>query len=198
MSYYYKIYLLFMMNFFMLIMNMKNMPMMIYLIILMILIMPFNFKFMNPLMININIIIFTIFMSIYLNYLNKSNWFSMLIFLVMIGGMMILFLYLNSFAINENSSLNSFFLKNLELKMMTIFLLNLIVNNSFYMNFFMKNIILENFKMKIYLMNEQTIILIFSKSLNMMLIFMIIYLLINLMVITYICMSKKSSMRKMN
>nr|ALJ93711.1 NADH dehydrogenase subunit 6 [Telenomus dignus] len=193
---YYKLFLFLMINF-ILLFN-KNFQMSIFIFLIVMMIIPLNYKFLNPMMINLNIIIFTILLMIFFNFINKTNWFSILIFLVMIGGMMILFLYLNSFAINESSSNNKYLMKNLELKMTFLILINLMMNNSFIMNFIMKNILIMNFKLKINLTNEPTTIFIFNKFSSLFLIFMISYLLVTLISITYICMSKKSSMRMMN
>nr|AET62632.1 NADH dehydrogenase subunit 6 [Trissolcus basalis] len=193
---YYKIFFLFNLNMMMIFMKIK--PLMILMMMIMIFIFPFNYKFINPLMINLNIIILTIWLSIYLNFINKTNWFSILIFLVMIGGMMIIFLYLNSFAINETSSINKSLMKNLELKLLILILMNLMLSKNSFFSYMIFNYINLNLKFKIYLINEPTLIMIFYKNLNYILIFMIFYLLINLIVITYICMSKKSSMRKLN
>nr|QUJ09551.1 NADH dehydrogenase subunit 6 [Telenomus remus] len=173
-------------------------PMFIFIIMMMTILTPLNNKFLNPMMVNINIIIFTILLMMYLNLMNKTNWFSILIFLVMIGGMMILFLYLNSFAINESSSNNKYLMKNLEMKMAFLILINLMLTNSKYFSIIMINIYMMNFKLKINFNNEPTTMMIFNKFMNLFLIFMIIYLLMTLITVTYICMSKKSSMRLMN
>lgn len=176
----------------------KILPIIIIFFIIFIIVTPLNFKILNPIIININIIIITIFTSIYLNLTNKTNWFSILIFLVIIGGIIILFLYLNRFAINERSSNNNFLLKNLEIKIIFLILINLILNKSNFINFIIKNILILNYKIKININNESTTILIFNKFSNLILIFIIIYLLLTLISITYICIRKKSSIRIIN
>nr|YP_009180595.1 NADH dehydrogenase subunit 6 [Calameuta idolon]ALM04151.1 NADH dehydrogenase subunit 6 [Calameuta idolon] len=59
----------------------------------------------HPIELMIYLTVFSIIMCIKTSFLNKNFWFSYLLFLTMIGGIMILFLYFVSTASNEMSEL---------------------------------------------------------------------------------------------
>nr|YP_010953270.1 NADH dehydrogenase subunit 6 [Archichauliodes diversus]WMQ76525.1 NADH dehydrogenase subunit 6 [Archichauliodes diversus] len=71
-------------------------------IITFILLMTFNFIMMNhPLSMGLTLLIQTILISMITGMLIKSFWFSYILFLIMLGGMLILFIYMTSLASNE-------------------------------------------------------------------------------------------------
>nr|YP_011036690.1 NADH dehydrogenase subunit 6 [Xestocephalus biprocessus]WRK21294.1 NADH dehydrogenase subunit 6 [Xestocephalus biprocessus] len=55
----------------------------------------------NPLSMGFTLIMQTMLMVILMNKMSKTAWFSMLTFLMMIGGLLILFTYMSSIASNE-------------------------------------------------------------------------------------------------
>lgn len=196
---YYKIIILLYINLWtLLIKSSLTLPIISIFFLIFLIIIPLNNKFINPLSINLIIIFITISISIFLNIINKTNWFSILIFLIIIGGIIILFLYLNRFAINEFSFLNNLFLKNFKNKLIFLLFLINIIQELHIFNYIFININNLNSKIKIFFINEPTTLIIFRKTINYLLIFIITYLLITLIVITFICIRKKSSIRILN
>nr|YP_008081149.1 NADH dehydrogenase subunit 6 [Thyridosmylus langii]AGH27226.1 NADH dehydrogenase subunit 6 [Thyridosmylus langii] len=64
----------------------------------------------HPLSMGLMLLIQTILVSIICGFMSNSFWFAYILFLVMIGGMLVLFIYMTSLASNElfNFSLNNF------------------------------------------------------------------------------------------
>nr|QTC08172.1 NADH dehydrogenase subunit 6 [Parachauliodes japonicus] len=75
------------------------------------LMMNYNFITMNhPLAMGLILLIQTIFISLITGYMMQTFWFSYILFLIMLGGMLVLFIYMTSLASNE---LFSFSMKSL-------------------------------------------------------------------------------------
>nr|AND96136.1 NADH deshydrogenase subunit 6 [Onthophagus cuniculus] len=55
----------------------------------------------HPLSMGIILLMQTINLSLYMGYLNLNYWYSYILFLIMIGGMLVLFIYMTSIASNE-------------------------------------------------------------------------------------------------
>nr|QTC08146.1 NADH dehydrogenase subunit 6 [Parachauliodes continentalis] len=112
------------------------------------LLMSFNFTMMNhPLAMGLILLIQTILISLITGYMMQTFWFSYILFLIMLGGMLVLFIYMTSLASNElfSFSMKSFILNSTILFIIIIMLmlfipyfnfLNLDMNffNSHYMN----------------------------------------------------------------
>nr|QWC53819.1 NADH dehydrogenase subunit 6 [Concaveplana rufolineata] len=60
----------------------------------------------NPMSMGIMLLISTISMILLINKMMMSSWFSMITFLMMIGGLLIIFTYMSSIASNEKFKLN--------------------------------------------------------------------------------------------
>nr|QTC30717.1 NADH dehydrogenase subunit 6 [Psyttalia concolor] len=88
------------MNFFMDTLFM-NMLILLDFLLIILMIIPNNYYYYHPLLMAMILIFFTIIMSIKLNYLLNSFWYSYILFLVMIGGLMILFMYFTSLINNQ-------------------------------------------------------------------------------------------------
>nr|AOY39105.1 NADH dehydrogenase subunit 6 [Trechoblemus micros] len=74
------------------------------------------FLFMNhPLSLGLILLIQTILISLMTGFYSLSYWFSYILFLIMIGGMLVLFIYMTSLASNE--------MFNFSMKMMIMFLM---------------------------------------------------------------------------
>nr|AFQ62396.1 NADH dehydrogenase subunit 6 [Kateretes pedicularius] len=102
------------------------------------------FMFMNhPLSFGLILLIQTLNVALLSGNLNNNFWYSYILFLVMVGGMLILFIYMTSIASNEKFNFSSklFFFTNL---FFIIICLSLLLD--FYlMNFKSYNIIMSNF-----------------------------------------------------
>nr|YP_009409213.1 NADH dehydrogenase subunit 6 [Archichauliodes deceptor]AOX48546.1 NADH dehydrogenase subunit 6 [Archichauliodes deceptor] len=71
-------------------------------IIILTFLMTFNFIMMShPLSMGLMLLIQTILISLISGLLMKSFWFSYILFLIMLGGMLVLFIYMTSLASNE-------------------------------------------------------------------------------------------------
>nr|AYP72656.1 NADH dehydrogenase subunit 6 [Luperus sp. EMHAU-15070805] len=151
------------------------------------------FMFMNhPLSCGLILMLQTILISLMTGLMNLNYWFSYILFLIMIGGMLILFIYMTSIASNEKFKFNW--------KLMMLMLMNLLMTlflmfmDSMYMNQIsqiidMKSQIytnLENLSMTKYL----------NLPNNMIMILMIIYLLITLIAIVKITNMSYGSLRQ--
>nr|QWM97256.1 NADH dehydrogenase subunit 6 [Aulaconotus atronotatus] len=135
------------------------------------------FMFLNhPLSLGLGLLIQTILIALMTGFMSMNYWFSYIIFLIMIGGMLILFIYMTSVASNEKFKFS--FKLFLMSSLLTISFLPFIFIDSFYINKLSKNFDLMN----------QNTNLDFSLSLNKFInwpynsifIMMIIYLLITL------------------
>nr|YP_010626100.1 NADH dehydrogenase subunit 6 [Fibla pasiphae]WBK02911.1 NADH dehydrogenase subunit 6 [Fibla pasiphae] len=145
-------------------------------------------KMKHPLIMGFLLIIQTLLISLISGFLNNTYWFSYILFLVMIGGMMILFIYMTSLASNEKYYFSSlYFFLNLTMLLFSIILILMI----YYYNFSMINLNNEINLMfnlnKLYNLNSKNITLI-----------SIIYLLITLIIIIKITNKNLGPLRQKN
>nr|AYQ19091.1 NADH dehydrogenase subunit 6 [Amarygmini sp. ACP-2013] len=145
---------------------------------------------MHPLSMGLILLCQTITISMITGMMNQNFWFSYILFLIMVGGMLILFMYMTSIASNEK------FKMNLTIIMLLIPTTTLII----FMPEKSKNQIINNEMME--QMNPiefmMTINKFMNKSMSMVLLFMMIYLLLALIATVKITEFKKGSMRQMN
>nr|UZT67435.1 NADH dehydrogenase subunit 6 [Melanips sp. ZJUH 20220003] len=133
---------------------------------------PSNFKKIHPLVMGSLMLMISIFISLSLNFYNKSSLYSLLMYLIVIGGFLILFLYFNSFALNNKVTLNFdlffwFIYKYSMLLLMFILIIyeinnfnlimfinnNLLEMNFFNLNYYKNNIMpMINIYLKFYLL----------------------------------------------
>nr|YP_010703306.1 NADH dehydrogenase subunit 6 [Anastatus shichengensis]WCO11509.1 NADH dehydrogenase subunit 6 [Anastatus shichengensis] len=163
---------------------------------------PHKNKMIHPMIMGFNLLLLTILSSININLLFNNHWLSFIIFLIMIGGLMILFLYFTSFISNMNSSIKWKKLINFPFKlfMLSTFFIMMIMNfNKFiWSNKFIeinnmisisKNILMEN-------NIQMNFLFLINKNMNTLL--MMMFLIISLTFIVKICINKKFSLRKIN
>nr|AYR05367.1 NADH dehydrogenase subunit 6 [Coleoptera sp. ACP-2013] len=138
------------------------------------------FIFMNhPMSMGLTLLLQTIMISLITGLLNLNFWFSYILFLIMIGGMLVLFIYMTSIASNEMFSYSNkiFFMITL---FFIFFMLIMLITDSYLMNF--NYLYMDSF--------------IYNKSMNLtkyfnypsmnLIFFMIIYLFITLIAIVKI------------
>nr|UNO54220.1 NADH dehydrogenase subunit 6 [Dermacentor sinicus]UNO54285.1 NADH dehydrogenase subunit 6 [Dermacentor sinicus] len=113
----------------------------------------------NPISMLISLILLTLFLSISFYFLFQFSLISLLMILIILGGMLIIFMYMISLCPNYKIIVNK------KMIMFSIFMTSFITFPTYMMNFEMINI------SKIYLMN-------FTNMLIMMMIFLIISLMI--------------------
>nr|AND96403.1 NADH deshydrogenase subunit 6 [Onthophagus bicallosus] len=145
----------------------------------------------HPLTMGLMLLIQTINMAMYIGYLHYNYWFSYILFLIMIGGMLVLFIYMTSVASNEK------FHPSIKLFIFTLFMMMLwfsfFLLDSFYFD-------INNFYNNFQFNNELNLSL--TKYFNFpnyfMMYFLITYLLITLLIIVEITnFKKKGTLRSM-
>nr|YP_009185889.1 NADH dehydrogenase subunit 6 [Myrmecocephalus concinnus]ALO70721.1 NADH deshydrogenase subunit 6 [Myrmecocephalus concinnus] len=96
------------------------------------------FLFLNhPMTLGMNLLLQTIMVSLMTGFFSKNFWFSYILFLIMIGGLLVLFIYMTSIASNEQFTFSSnllFFLFLLILIMITMLMILDPYINMFHMN----------------------------------------------------------------
>nr|YP_010491875.1 NADH dehydrogenase subunit 6 [Ontholestes orientalis]UWM92661.1 NADH dehydrogenase subunit 6 [Ontholestes orientalis] len=112
--------------------------------IMMILTLMFSIMFIflkHPLSMGITMLIQTILVSLISGILNMNFWFSYILFLIMIGGMLVLFIYMTSIASNEKFKFsNTLLLFMIFMFMMTMIMYMLMDNMFFYMISYSENL----------------------------------------------------------
>nr|WRQ18118.1 NADH dehydrogenase subunit 6 [Tachinomorphus sp. 1 FYJ-2024a] len=148
---------------------------------LMILIMSLSFTFMclkHPMSMGLILLIQTTLIALMTGMMINNFWFSYILFIIMIGGLLILFIYMTSIASNEKFKFS-----------WKIFISTLIFTNMIFMNNNIKNFnsSLDN----INLMNK-----FFNLPMNIILIITIIYLFITLIAVVKIINLKTGTLRQ--
>nr|QXG15710.1 NADH dehydrogenase subunit 6 [Polleniopsis mongolica] len=168
--------------------------------ILMTLLIIFNFLFMNmkhPLAMGLILLIQTMLVTLTSGVTTKSFWFSYILFLVFLGGMLVLFIYVTSLASNEMFSLSiKLMLMCLLIFMMMMTILLFIDKNNLlqYQNLEIKSI----YNMNSYLMeNSLSLNKLYNYPTNLLTILLMNYLLITLIAVVKITKLFKGPLRPM-
>lgn len=149
----------------------------INLLIFIILIIPSNLSKFHPLNFRLILVIYSIILCLNINFLSRNFWYSYILFLVIIGGLIILFLYFTRIANNELINFNLNFLKYFVKKIILIIFLIILIKI-----FFLKNIFNLIFT-EIFNLN---LLLIKINDLNIKYIYIDFYLDLNLYIILYL------------
>nr|AXS66208.1 NADH dehydrogenase subunit 6 [Tenebrionoidea sp. 24 KM-2017] len=160
--------------------------------LLMLMISIFTIFISHPLTLSIMLFLQTILTCLFTGNLTFNYWYSYILFIIMVGGMLIIFIYMINIAANEK------FKANLNLYLILLTMMSLFLMMKFFkiMNFSIKtqetlefkNIINLNFSMMKY----------FYMPISMILIFAMIYLFIILILTVKISNFSKGPMRQMN
>nr|QIV24845.1 NADH dehydrogenase subunit 6 [Sceleocantha sp. 4 MJ-2019] len=157
------------------------------------LIMSINFLFMqHPLSFGLILLIQTLLIALTTGMMNYDYWFSYILFLIMVGGMLILFIYMTSIASNEKFKFSTT-LMILSLSLATIMILILMDQLIFNMQMFTYDLNSQNAYPNSY--NSMTKFFNWPASSNLFLI--IIYLLITLIMVVKITNIKNGPLRQM-
>nr|AEP27662.1 NADH dehydrogenase subunit 6 [Doydirhynchus austriacus] len=151
------------------------------------------FLFLNhPLSFGLILLIQTTLISLITGNMNYNYWFSYILFLIMIGGMLILFIYMTSIASNEKFkfSIKLFYL----FMIMLILTSTLIFTDNFFMNFLNLNYNLT--ESSSLMLNQLSMSKYTNYPTNMIYFMMIIYLFITLIVIVKITEIKFGPLRQ--
>nr|UZT67469.1 NADH dehydrogenase subunit 6 [Pujadella villari] len=171
-------------------MMMMNLISYFYLFVLifmfMLILIPSNFR-VHPLIFGMVLLLYAILVSLLLNFFNQSSLYSYLMFLIVVGGFLVLFLYFNSFAINNKMHIDMSLIKMYIYKIFMMFLmLGLMVYkfNFFNMLLFLGSNLLEMNMMNLfyYKMNNLNISNLYN-NMDYLVIFGMIYLFYTLVIV---------------
>nr|YP_009944729.1 NADH dehydrogenase subunit 6 [Encyrtus rhodococcusiae]QGA74524.1 NADH dehydrogenase subunit 6 [Encyrtus rhodococcusiae]QGA74535.1 NADH dehydrogenase subunit 6 [Encyrtus rhodococcusiae]QGA74551.1 NADH dehydrogenase subunit 6 [Encyrtus rhodococcusiae]QGA74562.1 NADH dehydrogenase subunit 6 [Encyrtus rhodococcusiae] len=162
-----------------------------------------NNKTINPMIMGMFLMTFTMFTSMKLSQNSNQMWISMFTFLIMIGGMMILFLYFTSFVSNVTNEMNinymNFYIPKI---LMTILISTLLYFNLTKFTWWTNNYteIMNNYNLnKFNMLNFNSLITyMYMYNKNYSLIMVLIYLLSALTLIVKMIIKKKTTLRKIN
>nr|AVN68136.1 NADH dehydrogenase subunit 6 [Protagonista lugubris] len=150
-------------------------------------------QMIHPLALGLMLLIQTIIMCMMSGMLSQSFWFSYILFLMFLGGMLVLFIYITSLASNEMFYMST----KMSMVMLLVFMLlimfmnmNVMVNNTEIMiheNIYNKENEMMNSLMKLY--NQPT---------NLITIMLASYLFLTLIVVVNITNIYKGPLRQMN
>nr|YP_011026020.1 NADH dehydrogenase subunit 6 [Ventidius pulai]WQM87292.1 NADH dehydrogenase subunit 6 [Ventidius pulai] len=142
----------------------------------------------HPLSMGFNLILLTMIISLTMCLMTKYTWYSYILVLVMLGGMLVLFMYMASIASNE---IMKFSMKSTIMAILTIFFVMMIIKNEMplYNNIMMQNVD-----------NQQNLSMmkLFNGKSSIITILMALYLLITMIYVIYITNSFEGPMRKKN
>nr|QUB07082.1 NADH dehydrogenase subunit 6 [Cryptocephalus flavolimbatus] len=150
--------------------------------------------FMNhPLTLGFTLLMHTMMIALMTGVLSLNFWYSYIIFIIMIGGLLILFIYMTSIASNEKFkfSLSMF---NLTMFIITILSLMILFLDELLMNSKTKSI--ETFSMKEHIYMNMYLNKFINFPYSMIYMMMVIYLLITLIAVVKITSKNKETLRK--
>nr|YP_009913602.1 NADH dehydrogenase subunit 6 [Monochamus alternatus alternatus]AFZ40842.1 NADH dehydrogenase subunit 6 [Monochamus alternatus]QLM01488.1 NADH dehydrogenase subunit 6 [Monochamus alternatus alternatus]QWM97282.1 NADH dehydrogenase subunit 6 [Monochamus alternatus] len=155
-------------------------------------IMGFSFLFLNhPLSLGLILLFQTTLIALITGLMNYNYWFSYIIFLVMIGGMLILFIYMTSVASNEKFKFSYKLMSILTILFCMLFLLMFL--DSYYFNLILTNdLINQNFNMNFKLSMNKFLMW----PMNLLFTLIIIYLLITLIMVVKITNIQSGPLRQ--
>nr|AVN67516.1 NADH dehydrogenase subunit 6 [Pycnoscelus femapterus] len=107
----------------------------------------------HPLAMGLILLLQTVMISIITGMMNQSFWFSYVLFLIFLGGMLVLFIYITSLASNEMFSMSTKILFSsilISLSIMTMMKLQLNIKNQENMNFLINNSMTYTLLIKLY------------------------------------------------
>nr|ALO77574.1 NADH deshydrogenase subunit 6 [Lamiinae sp. GENSP02] len=167
-------------------------------IIFMMLIISFSIMFIllkHPLSLGFNLMIQTILISMFSGMMSFNYWYSYIIFLVMIGGMLILFIYMTSIASNEKFKFSSKILLFFMLSFM-LFWFILMFSDYFYfqINSFNNDLINQNLNLNFKFSLNKFFLYPLSNNFYLM----IIYLLITLIMVVKMTSINQGPLRQKN
>nr|YP_009370804.1 NADH dehydrogenase subunit 6 [Truljalia hibinonis]ARO46898.1 NADH dehydrogenase subunit 6 [Truljalia hibinonis] len=152
----------------------------------------------HPLSMTILIIIQTLCLSFMLAPISQSFWFSYMMILILLGGMLILFIYITTLASNELMKMSRKFIMSIITSWMTMFII-IFIFNSFNLHFNpMKSDSIIKMYGEINMESQKTLSQIYNFPNESLTILTIIYLLITLIVVVNITQMQKGPLRQMS
>nr|YP_009236818.1 NADH dehydrogenase subunit 6 [Telchinia serena]AMJ17282.1 NADH dehydrogenase subunit 6 [Telchinia serena] len=149
----------------------------------------FMFFTNHPLAMGLMILIQTLLVSILSGMLINTYWFSYILFLVFLGGLLVLFIYVSSIASNELFKINFInkILFSISIFYSIIFMLYF-KNNLFWMNFYINDEMINFFNNFMFFNNEHNFSLtkLYNEQTYLLMFLLIIYLFITLIAVVKI------------
>nr|UJY97079.1 NADH dehydrogenase subunit 6 [Potamometra berezowskii] len=142
----------------------------------------------HPLSMGFSIIMLTMLTAIMMNMMIKYSWYSYILVLVMLGGMLVLFMYMASIASNE---IMKFSMKILLLMMAMFIMSNLLINFEMETTTSPNMYFIEN-------QNNMSMMKLFNSKTSIITILLATYLLITMIYVIFITNMFEGPMRKKN
>nr|UYR45754.1 NADH dehydrogenase subunit 6 [Merostenus sp.] len=165
---------------------------------LIIIVLPSHLINLHPIIYGLILLCFTLTSTLNMSLNLNNYWFSFITFLIIIGGLMIIFLYFTSFISNMKMSLNWSSLINLLIKNMLLFMFLMLFIFKFKFMYWSLKFNEINSINSIYLINLNNFSFMFNYFKNFNTIICMIYLLMCLTLIVKLCIVNKHSLRKIN
>nr|AJG02638.1 NADH dehydrogenase subunit 6 [Hipparchia semele] len=148
----------------------------------------FMFFINHPISMGLLILLQTLFICLLLGMLIDSYWFSYILFLVFLGGLLVLFIYVSSIASNELMNFSMINKFNFLIPSMILLFTILLKNNLNWLNFSINEDMNNFINMFLFSYNENNINLfkLYNEQTYLLMIMMIIYLFITLIAVVKI------------
>nr|QXG19651.1 NADH dehydrogenase subunit 6 [Scaptodrosophila lebanonensis] len=158
--------------------------------------------FMNmihPLAMGLTLLIQTVLICLTCGLMTKTFWYSYILFLVFLGGMLVLFIYVTSLASNEMFNLSIKLTMFSLISIILMMMISLIIDKTSISNMFMNNEMLSIINIKSYFSeNSLSLNKLYNFPTNLITILLMNYLLITLIVVVKITKMFKGPLRMMN
>nr|UFQ24735.1 NADH dehydrogenase subunit 6 [Diestrammena japanica] len=162
-----------------------------------------NIMFMlanHPLTMTLIIILQTLMICLSTGIIYQSFWFSYILFLVFLGGMLVLFIYITSLASNEMFKIPSWTIIMILTMLMTIMLTYLIMDSSLWSSMMNNNDMMNinNNTSVMYSESNLSLTKLYNNPSNMITLMLVMYLFLTLIVIVNITNIFKGPLRQKN
>nr|YP_010508539.1 NADH dehydrogenase subunit 6 [Philophylla fossata]UXG57152.1 NADH dehydrogenase subunit 6 [Philophylla fossata] len=153
----------------------------------------------HPLAMGLMLLLQTIQICLLTGLMVKTFWFSYILFLIFLGGMLVLFIYVTSLASNEMFSLSMKLMISYFMMFMLLMSMSLFLDKS-YISIFLENYeMMMNYSMKSFMTeNSLTLYKLYNYPTNLITILLMNYLLITLIAVVKITKFFYGPMRLMN
>nr|AZA05078.1 NADH dehydrogenase subunit 6 [Drosophila subobscura] len=153
----------------------------------------------HPLAMGLTLLIQTIFICLISGLMTKSFWYSYILFLIFLGGMLVLFIYVTSLASNEMFNLSIKLTLFSMMILILLFIMSIFIDKSYTTFFFMNNEMDSIFNLNSYFLeNSLSLNKLYNFPTNLVTILLMNYLLITLIVVVKITKLFKGPLRMMN
>uniref|UniRef100_UPI003001FC08 NADH dehydrogenase subunit 6 n=1 Tax=Limassolla uncata TaxID=3019672 RepID=UPI003001FC08 len=140
----------------------------------------------NPMSLGFMLMMQTIMTILFMNLIMESSWFVMITFLMMIGGLLILFTYMSSMASNEKFKI--------KLNMMFLLIIIFLMMDEM----IMQNQIKETMSLNKFFLSDLSLMKIYNNKSMMLTLMMILYLLLTMISVTKMVKHHKGPLRNIN